>query len=863
MQLIYTWLPVYKEIVSQIRNYREDHKGLISLLREAGCDSFNDKDAAGTTFTLDEIDPFTFLCYLNKYGDPRRKKVLTKVSELLQLVNRADDVCGIPTSNAQKLWMFPYKMERVHNEIGRLWNFFENLLLDKIKDADFEDILTIMSVGRPKLSEVMYLTKPDEYLCLNSVVKPYLEQQYGINTHYETFTEYKALCERITATVKRPFHEISYQAYLYKEYNEHIPQYFRIGCKDGATGESVLDEMLENDVVSIGWYDLGPIDAIEPLNKSGIKQALQSHGIYQHDNRLASRKAGEIWNFYNEILPGDIIAVADGQTVMALARVVTDHYLYEESLSFPHCRCVEWIEREVEGLIINEGLQTSVWKYEQDNSTEVINSYIGAQPAQAALDAKQAPLIKRTMEFNTILYGPPGTGKTYRLQQIIKQWNLIEKADAAMPDYNAFAESCVWWELTAIALMDLKKASVPQLKEHPLVKAKFNQSSIKRFDTRLWSTLLHHTVRDCPNVATEARSGNLVFYKEADSVWRLADEAAFKNDFPQIVEDWNALNKRKDDSVVRKYLFTTCHQSLVYEDFIEGIKPVLAESGSEEETSSLQYEIRKGLFYKACNKACQLAGYLNLDEALQDSKAERANKFSAAIAHNNIMVIFLDEINRCNISAVFGELITLVETDKRLGAANELTDVTLPYSQTPFGVPGNLYIIGTMNTADRSIEALDTALRRRFSFEYMQPSYERLNEMQVGEVNLGALLLTINKRILALLDEDHLIGHAYLLEISSEDDLKLCFKNKIIPLLQEYFYHDYAKIGLVLGSRFIEAKSKNTLFAHNFNHESKQELSEGLIYSLVEDTHWTSDAFLTIYAEKYGVERSEKDNTSF
>ena len=183
-------------------------------------------------------------------------------------------------------------------------------------------------------------------------------------------------------------------------------------------------------------------------------------------------------------------------------------------------------------------------------------------------------------------------------------------------------------------------------------------------------------------------------------------------------------------------------------------------------------------------------------------------------------VLIIDEINRGNISAIFGELITLIEPDKRKGEAEELSAI-LPYSKTPFSVPKNLYIIGTMNTADRSVEALDTALRRRFSFEEMLPKPELLKDKgengsgKVGKIVLEELLITINERIEALVDRDHTIGHAFFMEVDSLDSLRNVFANKVIPLLQEYFYGDYAKMEMVIGSDFFnsEKRKKKVTFA--------------------------------------------------
>lgn len=391
-------------------------------------------------------------------------------------------------------------------------------------------------------------------------------------------------------------------------------------------------------------------------------------------------------------------------------------------------------------------------------------------------------------------------------------------------------------------------------------------------------------------------------------------------------------------------VFTTFHQSMNYEDFIEGIKPKTVDG-------KITYEIEDGIFKQLCNKARFVSG--NLLEVLEKFKndiSEEDGKPALTIKatgttfdivfrgtnvfyvqpHNTVKtnpwypvninhikiafeterydglynptyireviaylkknyglkkqdvqseskpyVLIIDEINRGNVSQIFGELITLIEDDKREGNAESIS-LILPYSKEKFSVPSNLYILGTMNTADRSVESLDTALRRRFSFIEMPPfselvynaiiqkycdvyveyydfdaEHEPWVKVENGfssllnrnkEVYLGLsyksiekyikkedtsenfkrfkefflkegisflhvdILNTINNRIQILLDLDHQIGHSYFINISNLSELKMCFKNKVLPLLQEYFYGDYGKIGCVIGESFFEQK---------------------------------------------------------
>jgi len=235
---------------------------------------------------------------------------------------------------------------------------------------------------------------------------------------------------------------------------------------------------------------------------------------------------------------------------------------------------------------------------------------------------------------------------------------------------------------------------------------------------------------------------------------------------------------------------TTFHQSFSYEEFVEGLKPVLEESGDED--GDIKYRVEPGVFKKACERAVQMAGYSSISECVKDTEANRKTAFVRAISDKKLVLLCVDEINRGNVASIFGELISLIEDDKRLGADKEMM-VTLPYSQDMFGVPSNLLIVGTMNTADRSIQLLDSALRRRFVFMEFVPTPEKLSYNIARD-----LLKALNKRIRGVADKDHQIGHAYFWKATNEFELFVAMRDKVIPLLQEYFYNDTDKIRFVL-----------------------------------------------------------------
>ncbi|MEL6924992.1 MAG: AAA family ATPase, partial [Bacteroidota bacterium] len=214
-------------------------------------------------------------------------------------------------------------------------------------------------------------------------------------------------------------------------------------------------------------------------------------------------------------------------------------------------------------------------------------------------------------------------------------------------------------------------------------------------------------------------------------------------------------------------------------------------------------------------------------------------------------VLIIDEINRGNIASIFGELITLVDEDKREGAPEEVS-VILPYSKSVFSVPPNLYIIGTMNTADRSIETMDLAMRRRFTFVEMPPRPELIASLaaapNLSGIDLSRMLEVINQRISVLLDKDYQIGHSYFLDIQNFRALRQLFAEKILPLLQEYFFSDLAKIGLVLGNGFIQKERpvSDNIFA-DFDHAYANELAEKHVYKLRPVAELSEADFIRIY----------------
>lgn len=424
----------------------------------------------------------------------------------------------------------------------------------------------------------------------------------------------------------------------------------------------------------------------------------------------------------------------------------------------------------------------------------------------------------KKIPLNQILFGAPGTGKTYALRnEYFPKYTISEKSISPESYFEEIVSGLTWWQTIALALLEVGTSKVNDILENRWVSKKAVLSESKNVRATIWGNLQFHTIIESKTVNYTQRQTPYIFDKTKDKKWELL-ENELKEQAPEIYDILDSVNnfKPNPNKEIKHYVFTTFHQSFSYEDFIEGIKPVM-----EEGKETISYQIENGIFKDLCLKA----------------QNDTENRYA----------IFIDEINRGNVSAIFGELITLIEPDKRIGAVNELK-VKLPYSKREFGVPKNVDIIGTMNTADRSVEALDTALRRRFSFVEIQPNPSVLLNSEYQDIDLKQLLEMINQRIEVLVDKDHQIGHSYFIGIQNLEDLKQTFKDKIIPLLEEYFYGDFGKIGLVLGGSFIYQEENKAKFPKNFNYENDF-LEDKKVYRFTSFENWDEQTFISVYED--------------
>lgn len=487
--------------------------------------------------------------------------------------------------------------------------------------------------------------------------------------------------------------------------------------------------------------------------------------------------------------------------------------------------------------ILDYKLEEKIDKFEEikDRLFDVflyLSNYINNLSKDDFKIIKDYNMMKNNTPLNQILYGPPGTGKTYHtidraLEIILKE----EKIQIPSEDDR----------------INRKKLFDEYVKNGQIVFTTFHQSyGYEEFIEGIK-----------PRIDSEENSKEIK-YEIKDGIFKELCEKALENrdsikNFNFYIDKLKEKAKIDDNNPEKYFELPNTKYSIQYrngktfrikfDDMSKNHKdyPVSIDNIEKLYKTSNIDEIYNSVYVRA------ILNYLK-SQGLEDYK-EKDEKT------NLPCIIIIDEINRGNVSKIFGELITLIEPSKRIGEKEELK-VILPYSKKEFGVPKNVYIIGTMNTADRSITSLDTALRRRFEFIEMMPDVSKLS-MDCEGINLQELLKAINTRIEYLLDREKTIGHAFFIGVENLNDLKSIFQNKIIPLLQEYFYNDYALINAVLNDNgmIFEDKKDDKYLQKIKNLDSVN--SERSIYNIAsfDDKIWDK---IEIYQAIYNDEIANK-----
>ncbi|ARN76948.1 hypothetical protein BST97_02440 [Nonlabens spongiae] len=926
----YNWTETHRELAEYLRDKREQTPLLLNVLEKAGVNVGTDQKEQGEKSPIEKIDPFTFFCYIYKYGEKKRLEVLQNIADQLDLTHPEGER-GIPSANAQKVWMFPYAYARTGNEFDILWELFDRVLNDKVDDQIFQKALAIKNVGKTKLTEVLFYVRPDRYFPINGPSKPYLKEVLGIDHQFETFEDYQKINEAINDKSKKSYPELSYEAWQFSSQMESL-----LG-DDAEILLQTLKKYKQENVVD--YFTL-------------LDQFIDEVAIDARDNCFTFNvREGKIRLIAGQMVIWDLNHLKENKGFAIIANNEWGHVTYRyknESFVMVTVSDVDQIDNSQldSAVYIAKSIQS---KSEKSGYRNKMNSAF----AKAAFDKEYRQYIydqlddQPKVDYWIFKIDPDEfdiaaslSGGHFRSWGVLAHENKINVGDKAIIWKKGKDAGC--YALAEI-ITDIENSEQKEF-ENYYYKTEQNAENSDRVGLKvthyfndnpiLKDDIKNHRVFKTLNLDSEEeilKSSQVQFeffenFKvplsenhkmniplnqilygppgtgKTYATSRLALEIIKGKEYvknlsrDQILREYGSLLIRDWESTTGQITFCTFHQSFSYEDFVEGIKPRVVEE------KDVIYEEQDGVFKLLCERArtssdsdsSDLQKVLNefkkniIENGPKTLKTDRGLKFDvdysghttfgirphessaenpkypASIKNIRLLyegapltsiynpsyvkgilnhlfeeyhlieyekikkegkphVLIIDEINRGNVSSIFGELITLIETDKREQNKEELSTI-LPYSKKEFKVPKNVYIIGTMNTADRSIEALDSALRRRFEFEEMMPDYELIDEVldsnEFENFKLSEILQTINKRIAVLLDRDHQIGHSYFLKLKDsenlEEGLRTIFAKKIIPLLQEYFFNDYVKIAMVLGEGFLEKKeTEKNLFAQS------------------------------------------------
>lgn len=509
---------------------------------------------------------------------------------------------------------------------------------------------------------------------------------------------------------------------------------------------------------------------------------------------------------------------------------------------------------------------------------------LGIRPIKESAEELEAevPEMSNNHPLNQILYGPPGTGKTYETvslavkiaapefyQQLLETnkdmqpqeiRNLVKvKFDELRADkrivmttfhqsfsYEDFIEG-IRADATAEGSLKFKVEDgiFKQICEAASAKATTSiNAPINLAGRKIWKMSLGNTLDGEDYIYQECLQNGYILLGYGDNID--FSECVTREQVANAYERADGEVKQENkDAVTSVYNFSRSIKKgdlIVVSDGNQKFRAIAEVTGDYELLGNSErgyyQQMRKvkwlqtfepskpkeQLFYKALS---QMTLYELRPQTISMEKLANLLAPNKTLVTNEPYVLIIDEINRGNISRIFGELITLLEDSKRKGRP-DAQEVTLPYSKEQFSVPENLYVIGTMNTADKSLAQLDLALRRRFDFIEKGPQPDLIKGFKVHEIDIGKMLETINDRIEVLLDSEHQIGHSYFMKLKismtdneREDILADIFRNNILPLLREYFFDDWSRISLVLND---QSKSKNNRFVIPGGKRSVQEL---------------------------------------
>lgn len=846
----FKWTEFYSEFATVLLQYKNYRQALIEKIKEIYIRANMKLPTLEKDNNLVDIEPFTIFGLFNKgITDSNRIAILNQIKDLFDIKAEVPETFdGIPVLNNMSATFYHFLGERGEKDIDNLWNLFELALAyseSKEKEKEFINVFnTVISQKGVSWNITMglYWIRPFSYINLDARNRKLLENnQERFKPELDTV---KLLKKMVTA--ENYLLIMDKVKSVMNEYQDFPHLSFDAWKMSNDDAEAFYGENKEY------WPSLAEYDP--KLTKEDWLKYLQEVEMPNHPSPMKMLKG--IIEFGGEASCKQLAKQYGGHPSKYVGCTTSLGRRVKKYFNLPPCM---------------DGDQERFFPfmfYGKPIDDEDGHSYIYKIRPQLLDALNELDLSTYTPYYeegdyemtdvakNTILYGPPGTGKTYNT--VVYAVAIIENKTIetirnepysavferyctykaqGLVEFTTFHQSYGYEEFIEGIKPILEteadeQGDVKYTIEDGLFKTFCNKSSVpvaKKANRELglnktptiWKVSLWST-GDNPTRAECLENGHIRIGWD-DYGAEITDDTDFSEQGGKKVLNAFISRMKIGDIVFSCYSSTTIDAiGIVTGDY---------EWCGEEYDDGLNRRRKVNWIVKGINEdivdinggsTMTLSTVYRLKNiALSDAMAiiEKYLPQTAEEKKNHVFII--DEINRGNISKIFGELITLIETSKRLGQAEGMK-AKLPYSQQLFGVPDNVYIIGTMNTADRSIATIDTALRRRFSFKEMMPDAEVLKDIFVEDISISEMLSRMNKRISVLYDREHTIGHAYFIPLRENrtlEKLSEIFENAIIPLLQEYFYEDYEKIRLVLGDNKKQNKDEQFIIAAENNYE--------------------------------------------
>lgn len=808
--MAYTWIPFYKEMAQKLFRFSRNRTQLVNWIYDNLDGSIGHLKDAPDGRRVPDIDPFTVYAIFNRgITLERRIEICSKFKTFLDIsASVPQDFDGIPVMNTKQSNFIAFVDKRKDGDIDRLWEVFEGAVLGKDIEKSY-NALENQFLIKYNLTFALFWIRPDLYLPLDSRSQNLLFS-LGItfdNKKFLRYQDYKNVMNKLNEKMRKEslgftnYAEFSYAAYMKTSQAAEKEKEETAKSKKNywvyAPGEKAVywDMYYEEGIMGLGWNKLGDLKEIGGLDR------IESQLKWSYDSEKSQAKnADMLYSFAYEVKPGDVVFVKKGRTHILGRGVVTSDYYYDGEREFqPHLRKVQWTDKgdwELENQMPIKTL-TKITGYK---IVEKLNTLIDEEVARPIESVnKNYWLLVANPKIWSITGMKIGEEQSYSLynenghKRNVFQNFIDAKAGDVVLGYESSPTKQVVCLLTISKENDGKKLYFKMTEKLPTpidFSTLRSTSGLEKMEymRNQQGSFFKVTANEFDIIMELVRGENPLPKKEANEPYteeKFVEEVFIdENDFYKlrnlllrkknlILQGAPGVGKtfaarrlayaiigEKDDSRVMQVQF---HQNYSYEDFVMGYKP--NENGG--------FDMKLGVFRKFCTRAA----------------VDKEHKY----------FFIIDEINRGNLSKIFGELLMLIESDYRD------KPIQLSYNDETYAVPSNIYIIGMMNTADRSLAMIDYALRRRFSFFEMKPGFEtpqfeeyyqknndpRLNKLVGAIVNLNKVIA----------DDDSLgsgfcIGHSYLCNLEDGYDLESIVEYDIIPMLREYWFDNDEQFNL-------------------------------------------------------------------